>query len=756
MKFQLKSDYQATGDQPQAIQKLIAGVNQNLPHQVLLGVTGSGKTFTMANVIEQTQKPTLVIAHNKTLAAQLYQEFRDYFPKNAVTYFVSYYDYYQPEAYIPSTDTYIEKEAQINDEIDKLRLAATTNLLTRPDVIVVASVSCIYNLGNPVDYKQHIFELIEGEVIAQKTLLLQLTDLQYERSDADFRRGTFRVRGDTIQVWPAYLDTALKIETLENKIIKIEEIEPLSGVPIKDLSQQQSFTDHKGRYVLYPAKHYIVDPKIQQQAFAEIQQDLTKRTQELKDQDKALEAYRLEKKVKYDLEMIQEFGFVNGIENYSRYFDGRQTGQPPFTLIDYFQANIKRFDQNSFLTIIDESHMTVPQIKGMYHGDRSRKETLIEYGFRLPSALDNRPLDFDEFLDKTQQNIYVSATPKEWEIKQSKNKVVEQLVRPTGLIDPKIELRPIKNQIQDLIIEIIKRINLGQRVLVTTLTKRMAEDLTDYLNNKKKIDKLIKNYLKKEEDRNNQKELKVEYLPIKKIKIGLINKKYFSQAKTQFLPQSQKSNLNTKKDIKYPKVAYLHSEIETLDRSDILDDLRQGKFDVVVGINLLREGLDLPEVSLVAILDADKAGFLRSDTALIQTMGRAARHEQGLAILYADYLSEAMQNAISETQRRRKVQEKYNKKHHITPKSIDKPIRKKLLKRTKENEKRMPNGSSGVIIKVSAKESIDLSKLSPEALTPHDKKELVGKLTKRMRQAARDLDFELATILRDKIKEIKK
>lgn len=751
MKFQLKSDYQATGDQPQAIQKLTAGVNQKLPHQVLLGVTGSGKTFTMANVIEQTQKPTLVIAHNKTLAAQLYQEFRDYFPKNAVTYFVSYYDYYQPEAYIPSTDTYIEKEAQINDEIDKLRLAATTNLLTRPDVIVVASVSCIYNLGNPVDYKQHIFELIEGEVIAQQTLLLQLTNLQYERSETDFRRGTFRVRGDTIQVWPAYLDTALKIETLENKITKIDEIDPLSGTVVKDLSERQVFTDHKGRYILYPAKHYIIDPKIQQQAFTEIQQDLAKSTQELKNQGKTLEAYRLQKKVSYDLEMIQEFGFVNGIENYSRYFDGRKLGEPPFTLIDYFQANIKRFNQSSFLTIVDESHMTVPQIKGMYHGDRSRKETLIEYGFRLPSALDNRPLNFDEFLDKTQQNVYVSATPKEWEIKQSKNRVIEQLVRPTGLIDPKIELRPTNNQIQDLIIEIIQRINLGQRVLVTTLTKRMSEDLTDYLNSKEKIDKLIKGHLEQQENHNNQISPKVEYLPIEKMKIGLINEKYLSHAKTQFLPQFQKRNL---KNIKYPKVAYLHSEIETLDRSDILDDLRQGKFDVVVGINLLREGLDLPEVSLVAILDADKTGFLRSDIALIQTMGRAARHKQGLAILYADYLSEAMQNAISETQRRRKAQEEYNKKYHITPESIRKPIRKKLLKRTKENEKGIINDSSNAIIKVSAKESIDLSKIKPDSLTPQDKKNLITKLSKRMRQAARDLDFELAAILRDKVKEI--
>ncbi len=769
MKFKLKSDFQPTGDQPQAIKKLVKGVDQELEDQVLLGVTGSGKTFTIANVIEKTQKPALVIAHNKTLAAQLYQEFRDFFPNNAVTYFVSYYDYYQPEAYLPSTDTYIEKEAQINDEIDKLRLAATTNLLTRKDVIVVASVSCIYNLGNPVEYKDHILELIEGEVIAQKTLLLQLANLQYERSETDFRRGTFRVRGDTIQVWPAYLDSALKIETLDDRITDIQEIEPISGVPIKNLSERKAFKNDQERYILYPAKHYIVDPKTQKQAFAEIRQDLKKRIKQLKKQEKELEAYRLNKKVKYDLEMIEEFGFVNGIENYSRYFDGRQPGEPPYTLIDYFHANVDRFNQGNFLTVIDESHMTIPQIKGMYHGDRSRKETLIDYGFRLPSALDNRPLNFDEFLDKTQQNLYVSATPKDWEIKKSNDRVVEQLVRPTGLIDPKIELRPTKNQIQDLILEIIKRVNLGQRVLVTTLTKRMAEDLTDYLNNKKKIDQLVaaslENFQKQQQAKqdnrqaepNKQQPEQISNLPVKKMGKGLIDQKFLTKAdvsnfkKNQPRQQTKRSN---KISIQYPKVAYLHSEIETLERSDILDDLRQGKFDVIVGINLLREGLDLPEVSLVAILDADKTGFLRSEIALIQTMGRAARHQEGLAILYADYLTKAMKSAINETQRRRRAQIKYNQKHNVQPKSIKKPIRKKLLISKKKKQQTKTNSSQAVIIQVSKNEQIDLSAINPKALTPFDTKSLIAKLEKRMRQAARDLDYELAAILRDKIRWI--
>ncbi|MEA2056294.1 MAG: excinuclease ABC subunit UvrB [Patescibacteria group bacterium] len=765
MKFQLKSDYQPTGDQPRAIKQLVKNAKNNHQDQVLLGVTGSGKTFTMANVIQKIQKPTLVIAHNKTLAAQLYQEFRDFFPNNAVSYFVSYYDYYQPEAYIPTTDTYIAKEAQINDEIDKLRLAATTNLLTRKDVIVAASVSCIYNLGSPVEFDQNMLEIVEGEVIPRQTLMLQFTDLQYQRAETDLVRGSYRLRGDTIQLWPAYQNTALQIETLENRITKISEIEPMSGVPIKNLDKQQSLRDHKGRYIIYPAKHYIVDPQEQKKSFVQIEKDLSKRIKELKSQGKELEAFRIEKKVRYDLEMIEEFGFVSGIENYSRYFDGRKKEEPPYTLIDFFKKNVSKFKQDSFLTIIDESHMTVPQIGGMFAGDRSRKETLIKYGFRLPSALDNRPLRFPEFLNKTQQRVYISATPKDWEIEKSKGRVVEQLIRPTGLLDPSIELRSSQNQIQDLIIEIIKRVNQNQRVLVTTLTKRMAEDLTDYLNDKKKINKLVKAYLDRDAldrdnlDKNNldrdksqknkQQTNGCEFIPINKMILGPIDSKQHTQATI--------STKQLDKNLVYPQVAYLHSEIETLERSDILNELRQGKYDVVVGINLLREGLDLPEVSLVAILDADKAGFLRSETALVQTMGRAARHEQGRAILYADYLSKAMKNAISETQRRRKVQQKFNQDNNITPTTINKPIRKRLLEKKKKDKQPSENSEFGpIIIRISKKETIDLSEIKPDALTPQDKKRLINKLERRMRQAARDLDFELATVIRDTVHTLRR
>ncbi|HQM16124.1 MAG TPA: excinuclease ABC subunit UvrB, partial [Candidatus Woesebacteria bacterium] len=670
MKFQLHSNFQPTGDQPQAIQALLDGFNSNLHQQTLLGVTGSGKTFTVANLIAQTQKPTLVIAHNKTLAAQLYQELRDFFPHNAVTYFVSYYDYYQPEAYIPSTDTYIEKEAQINDEIDKLRLAATTNLMTRNDVIVVASVSCIYNLGNPVDYSQHVFELIVGEMIAQKTLLLQLANLQYQLSDTDLRRGSFRVRGDSLQVWPAYCDHALKIDTLENKIVNIQEIDPISGQIINDKTQWQIQTNHRGRYMLYPAKHYLVDASLQQQALINIETDLEAQLAVLKQKDKPLEAYRLNKKVHYDLEMIREFGFVNGIENYSRYFDGRHEGQPPFTLIDYFHENVRRFHSDTFLTVIDESHISLPQIRGMYFGDRSRKETLIEYGFRLPSALDNRPLTFEEFLHATPSRIYVSATPGEWELKACQGRVVEQLVRPTGLLDPVIRLRPTQNQIQDLAIEIMRRFRKGERTLVTTLTKRMAEDLTEYLNDEKRMRALLSTAQTTHIDHFGESQL-----PISSMNVGPIDQRYYSKAFWQDDDQQTPVDWTS---TPLPKIAYLHSEVETLDRSDILDDLRAGEYDVLVGINLLREGLDLPEVSLVAILDADKTGFLRSATSLIQTMGRAARHQQGKVILYADFLSEAMQKAISETQRRRQIQLQYNQEYQITPTSIQKPIREKL------------------------------------------------------------------------------
>ena len=706
MKFKLAAKYQPTGDQPQAIEKLSAGIEAEKKHQVLLGVTGSGKTFTVANVIAQTQRPTLVIAHNKTLAAQLYQELRDFFPKNAVSYFVSYYDYYQPEAYLPSSDTYIEKEAMINDEIDKLRLAATTNLLTRPDNIVVASVSCIYNLGSPAEYGKFILEIVEGELIERKTLLLQLSSLQYERSSTDLERGTYRLRGDTIQIWPAYSDTAIRIDTLSNKINQIDEVDPISGQKLPIAPGQKT----RKHFVIYPAKHYLLNPQTQKDALKEIRQDTSKRIEELTTLGKTLEAYRLQQKVNYDLERIEEFGFVNGIENYSKYFDGRQAGEPPYTLIDYLNFNQKKFAKKSFLTVIDESHMTIPQIKGMFFGDRSRKETLIEYGFRLPSAMDNRPLNFNEFLKRQQQIIYLSATPKEWEINKSQGEVVEQLIRPTGLVDPKVEVRSSQNQIENLIKEVIKRVELGERTLVTTLTKKMAEALTDYLNDPKKVKKLV-----------------------------------------------------TKNPKRLPKVAYLHSDIETLDRSDILDDLRSGTYDVLVGINLLREGLDLPEVSLIGILDADKEGFLRNDIALIQTIGRAARHLNGLAILYADKMTKSMQKAIDETARRRHKQLAYNQEHNIDPISINKPIREKLLQREKDggewekelNRTKKYNNKKAIYLQINKSTRLNLMAIDAQNLTPDERVKLVKQLRQQMNRAASDLDFELAAIIRDKIAELK-
>ncbi len=701
MQFKLHSNYQPTGDQPQAIESLVTGLKNKIEDQVLLGVTGSGKTFTIANVIERTQKPTLVIAHNKTLAAQLYQELRDFFPENAVSYFVSYYDYYQPEAYIPSSDTYIEKEATINEEIDKLRLAATTHLMTRQDVIIVASVSCIYSLGSPVDYSRFILEIVEGELIKRESLLLQLSNLQYERSNTDLLRGTYRLRGDVIQLWPAYQDTALRIETLEDKIISIKDIDPISGSIVE--KEQNKFYKNK-MALIYPAKHYVVESKSQKENIAIIRQDMANRVEELKKEGKTVEAYRLEHKVNYDLEMIEEFGSVNGIENYSRYFDGRQEGEAPYTLMDYFKYNQEKFGLDSFLTVIDESHISLPQIKGMYFGDRSRKETLINYGFRLPSAIDNRPLQLHEFLQRKQQTIYVSATPNEWEIKRSKEQIVEQLIRPTGLLDPKIEIRPTSNQIENLAVEIIERKKLGQRVLVTTLTKKMAEALSDYLNDPEKIGKLVKKYFQGQE-------------------------------------------------IPFPQVAYLHSDVETLDRSDILDDLRNGKYDVLVGINLLREGLDLPEVSLVAILDADKEGFLRSATSLIQTMGRAARHVDGRVILYADRITRSMDIAIKETERRRATQEEYNLQHGITPQGINKPIREKLMQRKSKDEQNKENKKS-ILLKISNKEQLNLMAINPEELTPGEKQGLIKKLRTQMKKAANDQDFELAAIIRDKIAEI--
>lgn len=674
MKFKLTSDFQPTGDQPQAIAALAKGIKNKNKMQQLLGVTGSGKTFTMANTIAKIQKPTLVISHNKTLAAQLYQEFRDFFPQNAVSYFVSYYDYYQPEAYIPQTDTYIEKESEINEEIDKLRLATTTNLLTRKDVIVIASVSCIYNIGSPIEYGRYVMEIRLGQKIDSKNLLNRLIDLQYSRADMDFRRGTFRVRGDTIEIWPAYEDRGLRISMLDDSIQKLENFDPLTGNKIKRNTITHNLKPKT--YIIYPAKHYQINPNSLKNAFVKIRKDLKSQIKKLKKEGKELEAHRLNQRVNYDLEMIDEFGYVSGIENYSRYFEKRQAGEPPFTLLDYF----KNCDPN-FLVFIDESHITFPQIRGMYAGDRSRKQTLIEYGFRLPAALDNRPLKLNEFLARAPQMIGTSATPGPWE-ESTSDQLVEQLIRPTGLIDPKIQIRPTKNQVNDLKKEIDKRAKRGERVLVTTLTKRMAEALAEYL-----------------------KERAV-------------------------------------------KVHYLHSDIKTLDRSDIIDNLRLGEYDVLVGINLLREGLDLPEVSLVAILDADKEGFLRSETSLIQTMGRASRHISGAVIMYADKVTGSMQRAIKEVDRRRQIQLDYNRKHNIKPRSIKKPIREKLIKREEES------APDSTVIQLSKKQAVDLTKIDPDALTPRDKKKLTRGLTRRMNLAARELDFELAAQLRDSIKLI--
>ncbi len=748
MRFKLHSPFQPTGDQPQAIEELVSGIKDNKAHQTLLGVTGSGKTFTMANVIEQVQKPTLVIAHNKTLAAQLYQEFRDFFPENAVSYFVSYYDYYQPEAYIPSTDTYIEKDAQINDEIDKLRLSSTTNLLTRNDVIVIASVSCIYNLGSPVEYGRYILEIIEGQLVQRRDLMLRLSQLQYEASNNDLKRGSYRLRGDTIQLWPAYEEKALRIDTLEDRITKIEWIDPITGTKLNP----DKLTAHEKKqkqFVIYPAKHYIIDPASQEEHLQDIYEDLKKRLKTFKDKDMIFEAHRLEQKVKYDLQMIKEFGFVNGIENYSRYFDGRKEGQAPYTLLDYFAYNAKEFGSKDFLTIVDESHMSLPQIGGMHAGDQARKKTLIDYGFRLPSALDNRPLNFDEFAKRIPQAVYVSATPKELEVEKSGGKVIEQLIRPTGLLDPEIELRKTQGQIEDLIIEIIKRKQMGQRTLVTTLTKKMAEALTDYLNDEDKIQQLVKNFITKRDEQaeqdNPEKVIRAnEQLPIETMEIEEISEEYQTQAE---LP----AEIDLRKNILYPKVAYLHSDVETLERSDILADLRKGEYDVVVGINLLREGLDLPEVTLVAILDADKEGFLRSRISMIQTMGRAARHVEGRAILYADKLTGSMKNAISETLRRRKIQMEYNQVHKINPKTIEKPIRERMIE--KQEEEKKEKNEEMFIVDV-GKEQVDIAAISANSLTPDDKRKMTKKLKTRMRQAADQMDFELAAVLRDKIEEL--
>ena len=688
MKFKLKTGYTPIPDQAHAIETLSAGVLGGSKYQTLLGVTGSGKTFTMAKVIEKTQRPTLIISHNKTLAAQLYQEMRDLFPENAVSYFVSYYDYYQPEAYIPSTDTYIEKDADINETIDKLRLAATANLLTRQDTIVVASVSCIYNIGSPKEYGKFVFELTAGMKIKRDQVIDRIVDLQYERSEFGFNRGTFRVRGDSIDIYPAYMDEGVHIELGEGVINKVERINTITGVAI---SHQTS--DFSNTFTLYPAKHFMTDPKTHEEAFNNIKKDLDLQVKKLKSEGKVLEAHRIAQKVTYDMDMVREMGYVKGIENYSRYFDGRSPGDAPFSLLDYFNEPFK----DEWMLMVDESHMTFPQIRGMFNGDFARKQTLIDYGFRLPSALDNRPLRFEEFMRRIPNFIASSATPNEWEISMSKDShksvparrglaeaktgLVELLVRPTGIPDPLVDIRPVKDQIKDVIEEIKKITAKGQRTLVTTLTKKTAEDLTAYLNEQ-----------------------------------GL-------------------------------KVQYLHSDVKTLDRGDILDDLRAGKYDVLVGINLLREGLDLPEVSLVAILDADKEGFLRSDVTLIQTMGRAARHVEGKVVMYADRITGSMQRALDEVARRREYQLAYNKEHNITPATVNKPIREKLIDRS---EKETPSWVFGT------KEAVfdSLPHLEVDAMTPMEKKRLIKNLQTEMRLAAQDLNFELAAEIRDKIKEI--
>lgn len=662
--FSLQSEFKLTHDQQNATNGLVKGVQNNIGNQVLLGVTGSGKTFTMANTIQDLQMPALIISHNKTLAGQLYQEMRDFFPDNAVSYFVSYYDYYQPEAYIPQSDTYIEKEAQINDLIDKLRLAATSNLLTRKDVIVVASVSCIYNIGSPVEYGKFIMPINVGDEYDQKKMFSRLVELQYERSEFDFKRGTFRLRGQHVDIYPAYADTSYRLTHDGEKITIITVRDPLTGKKL-DKTDPESI-------VIYPAKHYLIGDHVFKEAESTIQADLQKEAEDLRKQGKKLEAERLIQKVSYDLEMMREMGYVNGIENYSRYFDGRKPGDPPYSLLDYFT---KQFG-NDWLVFVDESHMTVPQIRGMFNGDQARKKNLIDYGFRLQAALDNRPLKFDEFYKRAPRIVYISATPDEWEINDSHDNVVEQLVRPTGIVDPEITVKPTDGDIDDLIEEIRSTVKKKQRVLVTTLTKRTAEDLSEYLKEKK------------------------------------------------------------------IRAVYLHSDIKTLERTDILQKLRKKEYDVLIGVNLLREGLDLPEVTLVAILDGDKEGFLRSRTSLIQTMGRAARNVDGRVVIYADKITRSMKLAIDEVKRRREYQIQYNKDNNITPKNIKKAIKEQIIQGDYVEKK--PHSLIST-----------LDEMKPSTMTPMDKKKAVIKLEREMKHFADIMDYESAILVRDKIRSLK-
>ena len=650
--FKIVSDFGLTGDQPPAVEKLVEGLKQSYQKQTLLGVTGSGKTFTMANVIERVQRPTLVIAHNKTLAAQLCSEFRDFFPESAVEYFVSYYDYYQPEAYIPRTDTYIEKETDINEEIDKLRHASTRALFMRRDVIIVASVSCIYGLGEPEEYYSFVLSLKKGEKRNRDRIVRQLVDMQYQRNDIDFTRGRFRIRGDTLEIQPAYEDIAVRIQFWGDEIERILEIDPLTGELLADREQLD----------IYPAKHFVTSYDKLMAAISDIQAELEERLAELNSLGKLLEAQRIEARTNYDIEMLRETGYCSGVENYSRHLARRPAGSPPWTLLDYFPED--------FLLFIDESHMSLPQIRGMYHGDISRKQTLVDYGFRLPSALDNRPLNFDEFEKHIHQVIYVSATPGPYEYEHSAQ-IAEQIIRPTGLLDPTIEVKPTKGQVDDLLDQIKTCISRGERCLVTTLTKRMAEQLADYL-----------------------------------LEMGI-------------------------------KTHYLHSEIETLERVEILRDLRLGVYDVVVGINLLREGLDLPEVSLVAILDADKEGYLRSQGALIQTMGRAARHIEGHVIMYADIITESMRRAIDETNRRRKIQTAYNQEHGITPQGIKKAIK-------------------GITDQLRAVAETRATYTVATGIPKDEIARLIKNLESQMKAAAKNLEFEKAALIRDQIMELRK